>query len=267
MAFTTVCVPHFSADGGRLLIHSLVNGFHDGLCAVLLSGWQWIARTFTRQRLSQRIAYRIAPWMAVDCLNFRSSMAFTTDCVPYCSADGSRLLIPPLVNHLHDGLDAVWLRLWQWVAPTSACQWLSRRFAPRIAQWMVADCSFFRSSMAFPTVCAPYCTVNGSRFFLLPVVNRFHDGSHAVLLSAWQRIADISTRQCLSRRFVRRIAQRMAADCTFFLSSTAFTTVCAPYCSADGSPLLILPLVNSFSDGLRTVLLSGCQRIAYTSTR
>jgi len=66
---------------------------------------------------------------------------------------------------------------------------------------------------------------------------------------------------------VRSIAQQMAADCTFFLSSTAFPMVCAPYCSDDGSAFIILPLVNSFSDGLRAVLLSGWQRIAYSSTR
>jgi len=58
-----------------------------------------------------------------------------------------------------------------------------------------------------------------------------------------------------------------AADRSFFLSSTAFTTVCAPYCLADGSGLLIPPLVNGFSDGSRAVLLSGRQRIANSSAR
>jgi len=43
--------------------------------------------------------------------------------------------------------------------------------------------------------------------------------------------------------------------------------VCAPYCSVDGSALLILPLVNGFPEGSRAVLLSGWQRIAYSSTR
>jgi len=52
MAFTTVCVPYFSADGGGLLPLSLVNGFHDRLRAVLLSGWQRIAHTSARQQLS-----------------------------------------------------------------------------------------------------------------------------------------------------------------------------------------------------------------------
>jgi len=50
-------------------------------------------------------------------------------------------------------------------------------------------------------------------------------------------------------------------------SSTAFTTVRAPYGSADGIGLLIPPLVNSFYDGLRTVLLSQWQRIAHSSAR
>jgi len=70
-----------------------------------------------------------------------------------------------------------------------------------------------------------------------------------------------------SRRFAYRIPQRMAADCSFFRSSTAFTTGFAPYFSADGSGLLILSLVNGFHDGLRAVLLSGLQRIAPTSAR
>jgi len=47
----------------------------------------------------------------------------------------------------------------------------------------------------------------------------------------------------------------------------AFTTVYAPYFTADGSGLLILSLVNSFHDGLRAVLLRGWQRIAHSSAR
>jgi len=156
--------------------------------------------------------------MAVDCSFILSSTAFMTVCAPYCSADGSGLLVLSLVNGFHDGSGAVWLSLWQRIAHTSAHQRLSRRFARRIAQWMVADCSFFRSSTAFPTVCAPYFTANGSGFLLLPVVNCFHDGSRAVLLGGWQRIAHTSARQRLSRRFARRIAQWMVADCSFFRS-------------------------------------------------
>jgi len=129
---------------------------------------------------------------------------------------------------------------------------------------MAADCLFFRSSTAF-TVCVPFCSANGSGFLLLAVVNGFHHGLRAVLLSGWQRIAYSSARQRYSR-FVRHFAQRMAADCSFFRSSTAFPTVCAPISSADGSALLVLPLVNGFH-GLRAVLLNGWQRIARTCAR
>jgi len=58
-----------------------------------------------------------------------------------------------------------------------------------------------------------------------------------------------------------------AAHRSFVLSSTAFTTVCALYCLADGSGLLIPPLVNGFPDGLHAVLLSGWRRIAHSFPR
>jgi len=164
------------------------------------------------------------------------------------------LLIHSLVNGFHDGLRAVLLSGWQRIARTSTRQRLSRQFSRRIAQWMAADCSFFHSSTAFPTVCAPYCTANGSGFLLLPVVNRFHDGLRAVLLGGWHQITPTFARQRLSQRIARRIAPRMAADCSYLHSSMAFTTVFAPYCSVDGSGLLILPLVNGFPDSLRAIL-------------
>jgi len=264
--FTTVCPPSYSADDSALPILPLVNGFH-GLCAVLLSGWQWIAHSSTRQRLSRRFARRIAQWMASDCSHLRSSTAFTAVYAPYCSVDGIAWLTPLLVNSFYDGLRAVLVSGWQRIVHTSACQWLSRRFARCIGQRMAADCSFFRSSTAFTTVCAPYCSADGSGLLILPLVNGFHDGLRAVLHRGWQRIAHSSTRQRLSRRFVRRIAPRMAADCSFFHSSTAFTMVCAPYCPADGSGLLILALVDGFHDGLRAVFLRGWQRIAHSFSR
>jgi len=62
--------------------------------------------------------------------------------------------------------------------------------------------------MAFPTVCAPYCSVDGSGLLIPSLVN-------------------------------------------------GFPTVGVPYCSADGSGLLIHPLVNGFHDGLRTELIDG----------
>ena len=130
-----------------------------------------------------------------------------------------------------------------------------------------ADRSFFLSLTAFTTLCAPHCSADGSGLLIPPLVNVFPNGLRAVLLRGWQRIAHTSARQWLSHQFARRIAQRMAAHCSFFRSSTAFPTVCAPYCSADGSALLILPLVNGFHDGSRAVLLSGLQRITHTSAR
>jgi len=131
----------------------------------------------------------------------------------------------------------------------------SLRCAYRIPQRMAADCSFFLSSTAFTTVWAPYCSADCSALLILPLLNSFHNGLHAVLLSGWQRIAHTSARQRLSRRIARCIAP--AADCSYFRSSTAFTTVSPPYFTADGSGLLILSLVNGCHDGLRAVLLSG----------
>ena len=210
-AFTTVHAPYGSADGSRLLILPLLNGFHDGLRAVLHSGWQRIAPTSALQRLPRRIARRMAQQIAADCSFFRSSTAFTTVCAPYCSADGSGLLILPR---------------------------LFRRFARRIAQWMAAHWSCFRTSKAFMTDCAPYCSADGSALLILPLVNGFHNGLHAVLLRSWQRIAHSSTRQQVSQRFARRIALRMAPRMAlllgsgfthFFRLSMTFLTFYAPY--------------------------------------
>jgi len=261
----TVCAPFCSVDGSGLLILPLVNGFHDSLRAALASGWHRIAHTSARQRLSRWFARHIAQWMASYCSLLYSSTAFTMVCAPYCSADGSGLLTPPLVNGFHDGLRSVSVSGWQRIAHSSARRRLSRWFARRIAQRMAADCTFFRSSTAFTTVCAPYWPVDGIGLLTPTLVNGFHGGLRAVLLSGWHHIAHTSARQRLLRRFVRRIAQRMAADCSHLRLSTAFTMVCAPYRSADVSRLLILPLVNGFHDGLRAVTLSGWQRIAHTS--
>jgi len=90
-------------------------------------------------------------------------MAFTTVYVPYFSVNSCGLLILPLVNDFHDGVYAVLLI--------------------RMAQQITADCSYLRSSMAFMTVCAPYCPMDISRFLLLPVVNSFHYDLRAGLLS------------------------------------------------------------------------------------
>jgi len=236
-ALRTVFAPYFSPDGSGLLILSHINGFHDGLRAVLprglqhiahtsvrngfhnglraalLSRWQRIAHTSARQRLSRRIKRRIAP--AADC-------------------SSSGLLIIPLVNGFHDGLRAIFHSGWQQIAHSFSPQRLSQRFAHRIAHQMVAHCSFFRLSTAFTMIFAPYCSADNSGLLILPLINGFHEGFRAVLLLTWQRIAHFSARR-LSRWFARRISQWMAADCTIFLSSTAFMTVFALYCSAGGS--------------------------------
>jgi len=130
---------------------------------------------------------------------------------------------------------------------------------------MVADCSFLHSSMAFTKVFAPYFPVDGSGLLILLLANGFQDGLGAVLLSRWQRIAQTSASQRISRRIARRIAHRMAAHSSLFCLSMAFPTVCTPYCSVDGSGLLILPLVKGFHDRLCAVLLSRWQHIAHSS--
>jgi len=66
MAFPVVHTLYCSADGIGLLVLWLANSFHDGLFPVFLSGWQWIAHSFSHQRLS-RFTRRIAHRMAVDC--------------------------------------------------------------------------------------------------------------------------------------------------------------------------------------------------------
>jgi len=227
-AFTTVGAFYCSTDGSGLLILPLVNGFHHVSLVLLLSGWQWIAHSSARQRLSPRFVRR-AQRMAVDCSFIRLSTAFPTDCAPFCSADGSILLILPLVIGFHS-LRTVLLSEWQRIAHTSVRQRLSRRFTRRIAPGMAADCSYFRSSMLSRMVCAPYCSVDGIGLLIPPLVNCFPDG-------------------------LRRINQEVAVNCSYFRSSTLSKMVCTPYCSADGIGLLIPPLVNLFYDGLRAVLL------------
>jgi len=128
----------------------------------------------------------------------------------------------------------------------------ARRIAPR----MVVDCSYLRLSTAFTTVRTPYCSADVSALLIPPLVNGISNGSRAILLREWQRVAHTYTRQPLSRQIVRRIVPRMAVDCSYLCSSTAFLTVCARYGSVDGSALLIPLLVNGFPDGLRAVWLS-----------
>ena len=189
MPFTTVFAPYCSMDGSGFLILPHVNGFHDSLRAVLLSGWQRIAHSFSRQRLSQWVSLRIAPWMAADCTFIRSSI-FTTVCAPYCLSDRS----------LHQ--------------------------------------LFFRSYAALPTVCMPYGSTEGNSAHLwvhsyLLLVDDFANVLRAVDCSPYRSFFRSPT-SVIPSRFAYRIPQWMAADFSFLHSSTAFTMVFSPYCSADG---------------------------------
>ena len=248
-----------------MLILPLVNGFHNGLRAVLRRSWQRIARSYAPQWLSQRFALRIAKQFAADYSFLHSSMAFTKVCTLYCSADSSRLLVLMLVNGFHDRLGAVLLSSWQRIACSYTRQ-LLLRFARRIEQWMAAHCKYFHSSMAFTTVCVPHCSADGRALLILSFGIGFH-GLRTVFLSGWQRIAHTSTRYWLLRRFARTFVMQLAVDCLFIRSSKPSTTVCAPYCSADGNGLLILPLLNVFHTSLHAVLLSVWQWIACSYTR
>jgi len=198
MAFVMDCAPYYSADGSGLVGPPLVNGFYDGFCAVLLSGWLRIAHSSTRQWLSRWFLHLFALPIAVDCSFFHSSTAFTMVYTLYFLVDGSELRILSLVNSFHDGFRAVLLRRWQRITHSSARRWLSRRFACCIAQWLAADCSFLHSSTAFMTVCSPYFSVDGGGLLIVSLINGFHDGFRTVLLYRWQQIAHSSARRRLS---------------------------------------------------------------------
>jgi len=192
--------------------------------------------------------------MAAYCSFFCSSMAFTV-CPPFSSAGGSTSLVLPMINVFH-GLRAVLFSGGQHNAHSSTLRWVSQWFACHIAQRMAADCSHLHLSMAF-TVCASYFSVDGSGLLTPSIVNGFHAGLRPVLRRRSHRITHTSASQWLSR-FACRFRQRMVAHRSFFLSSLSFM-VCALLCSADGNALLFLPLVDSFHDGVRAVLLSRWQ--------
>jgi len=115
----------------------------------------------------------------------------------YCSADGTALLILPLVNGFPDVSRAAFLSGWQCIARSATCLrflW----FARCIAQWRAEDCSFFPLSMAytmvymqyhsfflssatFPTFRVCYSSTHGSALLVLPLAIGFH-GLRTVLL-------------------------------------------------------------------------------------
>jgi len=211
---------------------------------------------------------------AVDCRRnrsfLRSSMAFTMVCVPYSLTDGSlewyffrSLTAYPTVRVPYCPMAGTTAGSWGHISPLPVDDFA---IIPHMVNCLWYR-SFVRSSTAFTTVYAVYCSVDGSGLLFLALVNGFYDGSHAIFLSGWQRISRTSARQRLSQQIGHRITQWMAAHCSYFRSSMAFTTDWAPYYSADGSSLLILPLVNGVHNGLPTVLLCGWQRIAHSSAR
>jgi len=128
---------------------------------------------------------------------------------------------------------------------------------------MAANYSFFRLSKAFMMVCVQYCSAAGSKLLIIHLDNGFHDGCAPY---CFQMALCCSFFRSLSAftRVARRIALWMAPCCSFFRSSTAFPTFRVLYCSADGTVLLFLPIVDGFH-GLRAVLLSGVQQIAPSS--
>jgi len=176
--------------------------------------------TYRLQWLSRRIAHRTAQHMGASCSFFRSSMAFLTIRVTYSQADGSTLLVVPLVNGFDNGLHAVLLRGWQRIALPS-----------------------LQSSTAFTAVYTLYWSADSSSLLVLLLVNGFHC-LHAVLLSGRQRLAHSSSCYQLSH-FAHCCTQWMAAHSYILRSSTALP-VSALFCSADSSGLLILPLINGF---------------------
>ena len=138
--------------------------------------------TFARRRLSQRLrAVLNVEWLGGSLIVsaglwisgrpfLRSSTAFTTVRVPYCSPDGSA----------HSSVDGL---------PNRATECpllpLVEAFYTDGIRYCLPDCSldrlFFRSSMAFPMVRVPYCVTDGSTdgsadHSLLPLVDCFRSG-------------------------------------------------------------------------------------------
>ena len=284
-----------SADGSGLLFHLLVNGFSDVLRAVLLTGWQRIAHTSTRQRLSRLFAHHIARLIACW-IDYSSARTRLCQLFAHCVARRK-------VSQLTCGFTQIFC-----LSMTLLSFYVYRFLTVSLILPLVDVC--------YPQpVRIPCSSADGSRLHMLALVNSFHNGLSAVLhsgwrggllvrslvnvfydrlravfLRGWQRITRSSTREQFSRWIARRIAQRMAqliarsfacqrlsrwftrrvahsilADSSYFRLSMTFTMVYTPYCSVDGSGLLILPLVNGFY-GLRAVFLCEWQRIAHSST-
>jgi len=210
------------------------------------------------------VAHHIAPRMVPCCSFFRSLMAFTV-CTPYCSEDGSTLRILSVVNCFLNAFLSVLLIRWLCIADSFTHEQLSRWFACCIGQPTAVHCSFFCSLIAFPTICAPYSSVDGNVLRFFPLVNGVHCLG-TILLRRWHHITYSSTRQQVSPQFALHIALRIAAHCSFFHSSKAFQIIRTPYC-LDGSEFLVLQLTNGFHNSLCALLSSGWQRIPHSFAR
>jgi len=143
--------------------------------------------------------------MVAHCSFIHSSTAFTI-CMPFCTRNGSRLLILALDNGFRDSLRTDFFSGWPCVARSSAHQRLSLFGTRLLNGWqqiphssprqrlsllgrcfphrMIAHCLYFCSPMAF-TACAPCFPTDGSGLLVLLLINSFHDGLRAVLLCGW----------------------------------------------------------------------------------
>ena len=196
IALTMDCALYCSVEGFRLLILPFVHGLYDGLHAVLLSGWQRIAHSFSCQLLSQRFSRRITQLIAVHCSFFHSWTAFTTVYALYCSANDSELFILSLLDGVPNDLCAILFRGWQRITLSSTRQWRSW-FTYHCAKRMAPRSLFFHSSTGVTSVCAPYCSQADSPSLVLALLKGFSDNSHPLLLG-WQRIPCSSACQWLS---------------------------------------------------------------------
>ena len=149
---------------------------------------------------------------SLDHLFSRSYTALPTVCMPYGSTEGKSAHLwvhsyLPLVDYFANILRAVDCSPYRSCFRSSTSV-IPGQFAYCIPQWMAAGCSFLHSSMAFTMVSSPYCSADGyadrsfvrssmapttdstpycsadgSGLLILSLVNGFHDGLHAVLLS------------------------------------------------------------------------------------
>jgi len=227
-AFTTVCIPYCLTDGSldrfffcSSTAYPTVRVPYCSMAGTTAGSWAHPSPPLVDLFANVRRAVDCSPNRSF----LRSSTAFTTVCMPYCLTDGSlerfffcSSTAYPTVRVPYCSMAGTTAGSWGHPSPPPVDDFAN---VPR-----TVDCSryrsFFRSSTAFTTVCAPYCSANVSAdrpIFRLSTAFTT-DGTQycSAYGSVWQRIAHSCTRQRLSLRFSRRISQRMAADCSLFLS-------------------------------------------------